>query len=377
MIFKIFTIALFFIGCGSSSSSKSTTISTDSTGYLVDAKVSGVEYYCDNIREGITGENNIAGSFTFNFDCNYIKFTIGSVTLAEMPISNVNTDKIFYITDIALRTNRNDTNNTSVTNIARLLQTLDEDSNPENGIVITKEVRDNITNTVHSNISSSNINENDLKAIIIDAGLNKELVSPIKALVHLEQTLRDNNISVDTVPSYKPYTANEVLAVANDTKYIYLYGEKNTRIFVNGIDTNKTINKYGEYKNFKLDTSIVKNNFSNFNITLYDGKYMSEELSLHIFKDTDDVSQYTQDTNITIQKLQSEVITINITDNSQNYGLTLDYELSGLNSSLFDINSSGSISFKKKSSVGTYNLTVTVKDKATHQRVINLIITVE
>ena len=368
MINKIFLISILILisGCNFDDS-RSSSKSVKATGYLLDSKVSGVEYYCNNIQ-GITDKN---GAFKFDYSCNYISFKIGSVTLAEMSTLNINKDKLFFITDITEQQSRADTNNTSVKNITRLLQTLDDDYNPENGINITKQTRDNISNTVNLNISNKNINEDDLKNIVIDAGLNRELVSPIKALVHFEQTLRDNNIHVDTVPPYLPFLSKNILATANDKTYIDINGEKNTKLYLNGIYTGYILDKDGIHDSLELDTSGLKNKFYDFDITIKDdANQTSEVLHISIFKDTDDISPYIFPKDINITSPNKEVIDLNITDNSEDYGLSLDYELSGLHASYFEVNSTnGKVSFKNDSVAGnTYQLTITVSDKSNHKR---------
>ena len=361
-IYILFTLFLF-ISCGS----QTTSTNSNHTGYLVDAKVSGVQYECGNTK-GITA---IDGSFTFNYSCDDIVFKIGSITLASMKISNVPDDHIFYITDITQRSNRNDTNNTSVINIIRLLQTLDDDSNPDNGIQITKEIRNNITYNIPNDISLTNISENDLKNIIIDANLTKELVTPVRALVHFEQTLRDDNIYVDTVPPYKPYLDDTFLATSKDSIELNLYGERGTTIYLNGINTNKILDKNGKYTSFELNTSNIKNTFKDFNITLVDnsGK-VSEVLNISIFKDTDDLGNKDQFTSASINMDSNNTLIydINITDNSTDYNLSLVYNIEGNNSELFDINNTNGILYFKSNPISgkTYNLNISVSDLAGH-----------
>jgi len=367
MIKYIYTLflSLIFISCGSETTSNN----TNHTGYLVDAKVSGVQYECGDTK-GITASN---GSFAFNYSCDDIVFKIGSITLASMKISNVPSNHIFYITDITQRSNRNDTNNTSVINIIRLLQTLDDDSNPDNGIHITKSVRDNITHNITHNVSSSNINENDLKSIVQDANLTRQLVNPVRALVHFEQTLRDDNIYVDTVPPYKPYLDNTFLSTSRESIELNLYGERGTTIYLNGINTNKILDKNGKYTNFELNTSQNNNIFRDFNITLVDDSNTSHDtskaLNLHIFRDTDDIDN--KDTfppsTITINSASKIVYNdLNITDNSEDYNLSLVYKIDGQDKDLFDINST-TLSFKQNPSIGNYFINLKVSDLANHQ----------
>jgi len=363
-----------FLSSCINSNTKTKSNSVISTGYLVDANVSGVEYICNDI----TGFTNMDGSFEFNYECDYITFKIGSLILAEMSTSKVRNDNIFYIGDIAQKDARYDTNNTSVKNITRILQTLDDDKNPENGINITSIIRDNITNNIPAHLSSENINESDLENIIMDANLSKDdLVSPIKALVHYEQTLRDNNILVDTVPPYKPYLDEDIYAISNDFAFININGEKNTNIYLNGIDTNLTLDSSGFHKDFKLITNGETDKLYDYNITLKDTSSFSENLSLRIFKDTVD-PKYTFSNPSAITSPDTNVTTIVATDNSLNepYNLSLTYEISGTHANLFEIDSNGLLTFKNSSVAGTYNINIEVSDLADHSIDGDIIITV-
>lgn len=356
-------ILVLFISCGSNTS----TSSPNYTGYLVDSRVSGVEYTCNNIS-GITKED---GSFTFNYSCDEITFKLGNIILANMKISSVKTDNIFYITDITQRSNRNDTNNIPVKNITRLLQSLDDDNDPRNGINITQNIRDNIVTNIPYEIGSDKINEQDLQNIVKEADPSKTLISDTKALVHFEQVLRDNNIYVDTVPPFKPYLSNNIISTPSDITIIDIHGEQNTKIYLNGIYTNKDINKDGIYNDFELDTSHIKNTFKEFNLTLVDDtNKTSEILQLRIFKDTDDIGNKDKlpASNTTINSPEQFIYDIDITDNSTSYGLDLVYKIEGDDKDLFEIDTTnGYLSFKNPSIAGnTYNIKLTVSDLAYH-----------
>jgi len=378
MIKKLLLTSVIFIynGCNSSSSSTSSSNSLIKA-YLVDSNVSGVEYYCNDDIQGITDKN---GAFYFDYSCNTIEFRIGTITLASMDTKYIKKDNIFYLTDITQQPTRSDTNNTSVKNIARLLQSLDDDYNPSNGINITEQTRENITKTIPFNISNENINDVDLKNILLDANINNELISELRALVHVEQTLRDNNISVDTVPPYKPYLTTNIISTSNDLTYIDLNGEKNSKIFINNIYTNKNLSQNGTYSNFELNTSGYKNLFYDFNITLKDNtNKTSPTLSLSIFKDTDDLNPYTFPSIVNVSSPSKEVLDINITDNSQDYGLLLNYNLSGVDAQYFDINNSnGKLTLKNDSISGKqYNLNISVSDQSNHKRSADIIVKIQ
>ena len=337
-LFIIF-ISMFIISC---SQSDVNTNKNEDIGYLIDAKVSGVQYECNNIQ-GIT---KIDGSFNFDYVCDEIVFKIGAITLASIPSSQIPFDNKFFISDIIDNNERNDSNNTSVKNIIRLLQTLDEDMNPENGIHISKTTRNNIQDTSAHKISSPLISETDLENIIKDSDLNRTLVSPIKALVHFEQTLRDNNIHVDTVPPYKPSLQKTLLASSKeDNIFVNIIGEKNTYIYLDGNNTNLKLNKFGIFEDFTLNISGDSNIFYDFNISLKDEHLMSETLQLHILKDREDIEKYdnfsfSASYDINLSEGNTSVFKIKIKDDSEDHNLSLIYKITGNDKDLFDVNSS-------------------------------------
>ncbi|MEJ2682148.1 MAG: hypothetical protein P8176_11705 [Gammaproteobacteria bacterium] len=98
-------------------------------GVLIDSAVKGVEWE----SEGVVGVTDAEGRFEYTGH-NAVRFFIGKVELGEVP-----GDSIITPLDLAGADSIEDD---VVTNIARLLQSLDDDMNPDNGIVITPAVRE-------------------------------------------------------------------------------------------------------------------------------------------------------------------------------------------------------------------------------------------
>ena len=240
---RVFLIILYFIfsGCDSSSTNSS---SVNSIAYLIDAnRVSGVEYECSN--DNISGITTKEGKFEYSQNCNKLTFKLGTTVLASIYIDNISLDDKLYTTDL-VGVDRDDTNNTKVKNISRILQTLDEDNNPCNGIDINSTIRSNIINYVE--IQNSFSTQEDLENLLIDADILPDaLVSPIKALVHLERTLRADNIYVDTVPPYRPELDKSKYQLPSG-KYLIKY-ENNITTIATAYDSDSqmmTINFLGE-----------------------------------------------------------------------------------------------------------------------------------
>ena len=109
-------LALTACGGGSSSNDDAKT----GTAYYLDSAVSGVKYKCGD-QEGLTGTD---GSFTFE-EGKECTFYLGSIKLRDIDKSELTDGAKIVEEDIK---------------IATLLQTLDSDGNPENGITIKKEI---------------------------------------------------------------------------------------------------------------------------------------------------------------------------------------------------------------------------------------------
>lgn len=118
-------MAGMFAGCDRSDFEDSPVLQ----GRFVDSEVEGVEYETET-QSGVTGEN---GEFSYRAGETII-FFIGGIILGEAEAEPV-------MTPVDLVEGATDQFDDVVTNIARFLQTLDDDDDPDNGIRITEEVR--------------------------------------------------------------------------------------------------------------------------------------------------------------------------------------------------------------------------------------------
>lgn len=113
-------------GCGGSSDDDSTTTPPEPetrTGIFVDSPVINIGYRTDS-QAGTTNE---LGEFKY-LEGEMVTFFIGDLEFPTVPASAV-------VTPLDLA-GTNDTHNQAVTNMVRLLQSLDEDGDPDNGIAI-------------------------------------------------------------------------------------------------------------------------------------------------------------------------------------------------------------------------------------------------
>jgi hypothetical protein len=118
-ILSVSTAVLLFSGCGSGS--LGSTPETALTGQFVDSAVQGLEYSCSSGTNDVT---NINGDFTCKVGDN-ITFSINGFVIGDATAQEIITPKTLQPTDA-----------TAMVNIAQLLQTLDSDNNPNNGITL-------------------------------------------------------------------------------------------------------------------------------------------------------------------------------------------------------------------------------------------------
>ncbi len=122
---------LMFTGCGSSSSSTSTPAAVAYNGKFVDNVVGGVSYVCGTVS-GTTASDGTFGTCPAD---SIATFSIGGLTLGS---SAATEDGIFFLTDI-VGVARDDISNDEVLKIAVLLQSMDSDGDPTNGITVPPE----------------------------------------------------------------------------------------------------------------------------------------------------------------------------------------------------------------------------------------------
>lgn len=100
-------------------------------GYFIDSGVDGLSY--SSSPSGLSGVTSNGGRFDYK-DGDTVTFYVGNLQLGTASGSSVVTPLVLADTD--------DYMDTAATNISRLLQTLDVDGDPENGITISQAVQD-------------------------------------------------------------------------------------------------------------------------------------------------------------------------------------------------------------------------------------------
>jgi hypothetical protein len=125
LLFILF-LSVITSGCGGGGGGVDTSSSIPLVeGVFIDSAVQGLEYETPT-RNGIT---DAEGTFMYH-EGDTIRFYIGDIMLGEAVASSM-------MTPIDLVDGATDETHPAVINMARFLQTIDEDMNPENGITIT------------------------------------------------------------------------------------------------------------------------------------------------------------------------------------------------------------------------------------------------
>lgn len=205
------TLLVTLAACDSNSGSTSSTdsngsggtgTSTTLTGVFSDSAVAGVAYNTGS-HQGIT---NDLGEFQYEADDASVTFSVGGIALPPV------TPKP-RVTPLDMSVDGADITDTQVVNILRFLQTLDEDSDPENGITITTTTSTALND---AQIDFSVLNFDDEAMGALTGRIDRKLVSEVDAMAHFNRSLK-----ADLVGSWimkEPEGVN-ILTFIDDTNY--------------------------------------------------------------------------------------------------------------------------------------------------------------
>jgi hypothetical protein len=159
------------------------------TGVLLDAAVGGIHFETPTFA-GFTG---LDGSFQY-LDGESVTFSIGATVFTTIPADRV-------LTPLSLVPGALEITNPAVTNITRFLQTLDEDLDPANGIVITRQTYDAVAATgVALDFEQSTVGfetDPDVHAVLVAAGAT---ISGLSGLVDIEEAREHLRRTLDLLP---------------------------------------------------------------------------------------------------------------------------------------------------------------------------------
>lgn len=164
------------------------------TGRFVDSAVEGI-YYQTPTQSGFT---DAQGTYTY-MDGETIRFSMGDVVLGEAPAQEV-------MTPMTLVPGAQDATDPAVTNMARLLQTMDYDNDPSNGIMIPDAVETGMFDRhIDFDMTPQAFAQDPDVTMLMDALADMDpayagrmLVSAEDAQAHMGQTLADMGMSGDS-----------------------------------------------------------------------------------------------------------------------------------------------------------------------------------
>jgi hypothetical protein len=172
--------------CGGGSSSDSDDDpagATTQTGVFLDSPVINIGYRTESL-EGVT---NSSGEYEY-LEGETVTFFIGDLELPAVTATGI-------VTPLDIAGNQ-DTSDDTVVNIIRLLQTLDEDGNPDNGITITDTAKSSAIQLDFELSVSAFEASTDVINLVANAGSsNVSLISVDNAISHFEEQLENNELS--------------------------------------------------------------------------------------------------------------------------------------------------------------------------------------
>lgn len=179
------------------------------TGVLMNSPVSGVSYNASSGKKGITNE---AGHFDFNYG-DTVEFKLGGLTLGK-----VNGAPVVTPIDLA------EGNDKKLANLLVLLQSLDADGDPSNGIVITAAAASAVSNSIKLNSDPEVFAaSSELQSILDTAGIEHAAKTVEEASEHF-MVSGVTTLGTQIWVNYNDRSAS-VLRVAADGSNEYLQGQ--------------------------------------------------------------------------------------------------------------------------------------------------------
>ena len=267
------------------------------TGRLVDSGVMGADYITDTKRYDDITERD--GTFTYDTRDKKITFTLGDlIILDNFDLTKINSDGMILPVDIVVdkdgvSLDRNNTTNKNLIKLLRVFQSLDEDSDPTNGIEITQDTKNELTKSV--NILDMNTSE--LKDMV-ENDVGKTFIKIKKARIHYIEKLRALGIDPELMKFITVWETenddDEIMIEADKSNYDYDFtvdwGDGNTETYEDSTiasDNNTTfaiypIDKSKFLQDIGLDgVTIDLTNCANNNIISFDhiGRPLTGDLS--------------------------------------------------------------------------------------------------
>ena len=207
--------ALLLVGCGGGSSDAAPASSNLQTGYFVDAAVGNVDYDCvvDGSMNKKTGPDG-------SFQCQtmaQVRFRLGDLVLGE--VAAVPADKYVFPQDLVGVPRDSGVNDARVAAMAQMLQSLDTDGDPANGIDIAQEKKEVLVET------RTNFNPSEVPLYLESASVDPyHTKTREQAQEHLRTTVRS---VAGTATTNAANTAHDTAHGAANTAHDTAHGAAN------------------------------------------------------------------------------------------------------------------------------------------------------
>ncbi len=183
----ISALSLLTIACGGGGGGGSSTpvtpppstTPTTFTGMFLDSAVQGLNY----ATVSGSGMTNVDGEFSYQAG-ESVTFSIGDISFASVPVKNVITPLDIIGTS--------DINDTAVVNILRLIQTLDFDGDPDNGIQLNASAH-SAAQGLTVDFTAADFDDQVMDLVFDNGGFHQMLISAEMAVYHFQQTLAELN----------------------------------------------------------------------------------------------------------------------------------------------------------------------------------------
>lgn len=171
-------LPIILIGCGGGGGGGTSSVPVVDTGIFLDSRVAGVSYR----TETQSGTTSALGEYQYVAG-ETITFSIGNIILGSALASDI-------ITPLSLVPSATDASHPTVTNIVRLLVSLDSDNNPDNGITINQAIIDAASNAQINFDQSISAFESDTQTTTFIADAGSSLVTVSAAQNHFQNSLK-------------------------------------------------------------------------------------------------------------------------------------------------------------------------------------------
>lgn len=145
------------------------------TGRFIDSSVTGLQYASAS-QSGVTGSN---GEFSY-LENEAVTFSLGDLTLPAVIGADIVTPLDVFSTE--------NIDDLRVQNLLRLLQTLDIDANPDNGITLSDEAIASATGLT-ADFASGNFDQQVINLVANSGSSNTTLIDAESAVLHFEESL--------------------------------------------------------------------------------------------------------------------------------------------------------------------------------------------